>query len=203
MDKFNRLKGIIETYERFQPRFQELGIELGETEGGFWIPTRFEHAVPFLEYALRRGLIVPGFPIVDAGSGDGRMSALFDVYGFRPIINIESDKRFVDASGEVIDDLVKRGVVTDSVKTFHGDFTQLQTYLKSGTPFHDIPNFYDGINSISLRRLANLIGNNSRAGTKLIVYGMINEGEEPKLSLKLEDRIRTNDQIADFLVYKK
>ena len=60
-----------------------------------------------------------------------------------------------------------------------------------------------GINTESLLKLAKLIENNSRRGTKLIVYGMINEWEEPKVNLRLEDKFGTDDRIADFLVYRK
>ncbi len=204
MEKIERLKEIIETYERFQPRFRELGIQLGETEGGgFWIPTRFEHLIPFLEYAFKKRLMEAGHAIVDAGSGTGVPSAVFDVYGFKPVINIERDKRYVDASLEVLEDLARRSVIGDDIRTIHGDFTEMATYEKAGMSFQNIPYFYMGINSEPLNRLAALIRNNSRRGTKLIVYGMMDEGKEPKLGLRLEDRFRTRDQIADFLVYKK
>lgn len=203
MDKFNRLKEIIETYNKFEQVMKDKGIEFGETYGGgFWAPTNFKYAIIFLEFATNQGIFQSGKPIVDAGSGDKRMSTLFDVYGFKPIINIELDKRF-DFSQEVIDDLINRNIVNgNNIHNVHGDFTTSQTYKQAGIPFREIPYFYMGINSEPLKKLAKKIKEESPKQTKLIVYGMFDKGQEPELPLQLEKRISVGP-LADFLVYKR
>lgn len=204
MDKIKRLLEITETYERFEAELKARGMDFGDTPGGgFWTATRWDHLIPFLESATRENMIQPPGPIVDAGSGDGRVSAVLDVYGFKPIINIELDERLVDASREVIDDLVQRGIVSNSIQTVRGDFTTLAPYNHAGTPFKDVQYFYTGMKIEPLTKLADKIAKESPKGTKLIVYGMIDEGREPSISLQLERRMRTKDLMADFLIYSK
>lgn len=204
MDRFNQLKEIIETYERFRPVMKERGISIGEIHNnGFWTPVHFRHAIYFLEYTVREGSIEASKPIVDAGSGDGRMLVLFDVYGFKPVVGIEANKKLVNFSKVVIDDLIKRSIVPDNIYIVHGNFTTSQAYEHAGVPFTDIPYFYMVINSKPLEKLAEKIQRESPNGTKLIVYGMIDEGQEPKLPLQLMSRMRTKDCLADIIIYKK
>ena len=206
MDKINRLKEIVEAYEKFEEEIESRGINFGQTDdGGFWLPTRWDHIIPFLEgYATKKNIIQPPGPIVDAGSGDCRVSAVLDVYGFNPIINIELDGRLVDASSLVIDDLVKRGIVDGDIRTVNGDFTTSKAYDEARVSFNTIPYFYHGINHGSMEKLAEKISKESPEGTKLIIYGMfLKDEDKPKIPLQLECSFRTRDNLSDFLVYKK
>lgn len=171
MDKLIRLSRIIETYERSRAKLESRGISLGPTEGnGFWTATRWDHIIPFLEYAIRNGILEVTGPVVDAGSGTGEPSAAFCAYGFFPIVNIERDKRLASAANEAIDALVSEGVV-EGIRNVQGDFTQDDAYKAADIAFGDVRYFYHGINPMPLRDLARRIKEESPQGTKLIVYG--------------------------------
>lgn len=204
MDKAERLLEIIATYDRFRPELEARGIEFGETDGGgIWTPTILEHLIPFLSSTTRHIIPPPG-PIVDAGSGDGRVSAVLDVYGFNPIVNIELDERLVDASRVALDDLTRRGVVNGNIRTVQGDFTKPQAYDEAGIPFDSVRYFYMGINDEPLEKLAQRIERESPKGTTLVVYGMfLKEGHKPNIPFPLISSVRTEDNLADFLVYRK
>jgi len=189
MDKSDRLVEIMETYERFRNELEARGLSFGEAEGGgFWTPTTWSHLRPFLEYATSKDIMTPPGTIVDAGSGDGRVSAFLDVYGFNPIVNIELDNRLFKASQEVIDGLVQRNVINGNISTVQGDFTQSEAYAKACVPFESVAYFYTGINPSPTKRLAEKIARESPEGTKLIVYGpSFSRDEEPEIFLRLED----------------
>ena len=204
MNRYQKLRYIRGAYERLMHEMEQRGIRIGSVEGGgFWTQTRFEHAIPFLEVALMNGWIPKSGPIVDAGSGDGRMSALFEVYGLVPALNIELDRKLVEVSHDVIEDLRRQGIVNGSIHNVHGDFTTPEPYEIAGFPFPTVRTFYMGINSSPLERLAEKIARESPEGTKLIVHGMFDESYGPKVPrrLGLEHKVRTPDMVADFYVY--
>jgi hypothetical protein len=196
---------IMETYERFERELKARGISsFSETEGGgIWAPTRLEDIIPFLEYVTEKGIVHPSEPVSVAGSGDGRVSAVLDVYGFNPIVNIERDRRLVEASKEVIDDLVQRGIVSGNIVTVQGDYTQSDAYEKAGIKFEEIPFFYSGIDYPSTENLGGKIDEESPVRTILVVHGLIYEGNQPDIPLRLIATKQTRDLFKDFLVYEK
>lgn len=205
MDQITRLIKIIETYERAGAKLERGGISFGPTQGdGFWTATRWDHIIPFLEWAVKKEVIHPSGPVVDAGSGTGEPSAFFNAYGFGPIVNIELSGELVDAANEAIDDLVNNGVIRGGIRTAQGDFTQDDPYQAAGIRFKDVGCFYHAINSRPLKRLVERIEGESPRGTKLIVYGMFDENFMPPAStLTLKEKFRTPDMMGDFYVYRK
>ena len=205
MDKLTRLYRIIEIYERFRTKLESMGISPGPTEGdGFWTATQWKHIIPFLEYAIGRGILKVEGPIADAGSGTGEPSAVFRAYGFTPVVNIEISGRLVRAANKAIDALVSDGVLGGGITTVEGDFTKDATYKAAGIPFKGIRYFYHGINPKPLRDLAQRIEEESPQGTRLIVYGMFDDRFGPVVGgLTLEHKFRTPDLIADFYVFGK
>jgi hypothetical protein len=202
-EKFKRLEEIVKTYKRFESELFSGGISFRETKGGIWAPTSLELLFVFLDSAIEKQVITPNGPIVDAGSGDGRVSAVFDVYGFNPIINIEIDEKLVGISTKVLDYLMQRSILSNNIKTICGDFTKSETYKKADIQFKDIPYFYQGINYGPLEKLAEKIKNESPDGTKLIVYGLFfKKNQMPKIPLQLEWSVRA-PYSAEFLIYKK
>jgi len=203
MDKLTRLYRIIEEYERARASLNSRGIDFGQTEGnGFWTATRWDHIIPFLEWSIKNKVLSPPGPVVDAGSGTGEPSAVFNAYGFGPVVNIELDRRLASAANETIDALVKEGVLGGGITTIEGDFTKDDAYKAAGIPFEGARYFYHAINSKPLRDLARRIREESPPGTKLIVYGMFDKVFMPHVNgLTLEHKFRTPDLMADFFVY--
>jgi len=99
--------------------------------------------------------------------------------------------------------LVKLDIISNNIRTVHGDFTQNQAYDDANIPFESIHYFYMGINSEPLEKLAEKIHRESSNGTKLIVYGMFDERQEPNLPLQLVNKTRSKNLLADFLIYSK
>ena len=205
MDKLIRLFEIIETYGISRAKLESRGIGFGPTEeNGFWTTSQWKHIIPFFEWAVKNDVIYPSGPVVDAGSGTGEPSTVFDVYGFSPVVNIELSGELIEAANETIDTLVSGGIVKGDIRTVQGDFTQDAAYEAAGVAFTDVMYFYHGINQEPLKTLAERIKEESPEGTKLIVHGMFDDIFSPDVSgLTLGHKFRTPDLMADFYVYGK
>ena len=146
-------------------------VEAGpKGQDGFYIPSKWKDLVKTLVYGTASGLYRQnGGYFMDAGSGDGRVLALMSCFGFRPL-GIELDKVLFDQSKEVIDALVRRGIIDGNIHLVNGDFNEDETYKAAGINFISIDHIFHGINSAPLQRLIQRITRESKPGTTLTVY---------------------------------
>lgn len=176
MKLHGRIEEIIGTYDGIKNP-----VEPGKKSGnGFYVPSPWEDLVRIFVDGMRSGLYRrSGGYFMDAGSGDGRVLALMACFGYKPF-GIELDKELSEQSREVIESLVRRGIIGDNVILVNGDFTRDETYREAGVNFSSIDHIFHGINSVPLKHLSQIISRESKQGTTLTVYGPLLE-EVPDL----------------------
>jgi len=174
-------RGLYRVFDRSEASLGPLPIR--KTICGTWVPT----PMPILETGLallrERGVLdaaVRGAPVVDAGTGDGRLPAVLSRFGPRVEVHgIELDPTLCALARRNLEELAARRLV-GRVHTLEADYCAVATYDAAG---------------LSLQRLALVFnypdGNQHRLAAFLRRHG----GPELRLCVVTHDRTLEIDEL--------
>ncbi|MBI2650506.1 hypothetical protein HYX04_04280 [Candidatus Woesearchaeota archaeon] len=101
-----------------------------------------------IEQLLADGLVNQSGWFLDAGCGDGRVTALTAGVHRIPSIGIEYDREVFDFGGAVIKMLKEYSMINGTPLVFtRGDFTKDRTYRRAGVMFEDIATVFNYIDN--------------------------------------------------------
>ncbi len=140
------------------------------TDRGVYLPSNPVHLLLGFIYLLKEGIISQDDSLLDAGSGDGRVAILGSLLGMRST-GVEYDSKLVELARYHAQQL---GTDTTFLQ---GDFTDNATYHPGS--FRDFSLVYNFINNED--KVAEKIAQDSREGTKFLLYGCVDNEQFPGL----------------------
>jgi|GEM_PF-1398091 hypothetical protein len=169
------------------------------TELGQFVPSPIMHIKAALDYLLDRNLIDPFAPLLDAGSGDGRIIAIASLYYGITAIGVEYDAELFESSRNHINHLSTLCQSTASGTIIQGDFTDDLTYKMNGLTFQMFSTVFNYINNES--SIAYKISQDSPPHTKFVLLGAFPIEEYNSLNLRQNlELIREKDEDDRILV---
>ena len=174
-------------------------IPIRKTASGIWVPTPlsvFEAALPTFEELGLFGGTGPTHPIVDAGTGDGRIPCvLASVDSSPPVYGVELDPTLFARALENLATLDAKGLADrNRVHLVEGDYCDLATYDGCGLDFRQaglVFNYPDG----NENRLARFVRD---AGGDTTTLCLLTHDQEVRVS-DLELRVRRDIFVKDEL----
>jgi SAM-dependent methyltransferase len=157
---------VREVFRYFQERDVVLGFKPGvvkqETKLGLFAPSPLAPLEECVQALVQEKVLSSTGTMLDAGAGDGRVTALFGHLGFAAY-GIESDEILAGLARQNIRKLQEAELVPVDATISHGDFTSASAYARLLMPFSqfDIVFNYQS----NEERIAERIGRESRAGT--------------------------------------
>lgn len=138
-----------------------------------FVPSSVVHLASCFQTLLADGVINPEKPVVDCGSGDGRVVAVMGALGL-DALGIEAFRPLYDEALATLHVLWGEVMFPNSVGLAHGNFLREDTYDSVGTPFQKVGTFF---NYICLEdAIARKIANQSPKGTAFLLYNAKEQG---------------------------
>lgn len=164
MDLETKLTKIVDAYQSTPPpiSFMENG------NGSIYVPAIFQDVVKSVIVGKKNKVFNGEGYFMDAGSGDGRVLAILDCFGYKPI-GIEHDPELASHSRGVLDGLRAQGVI-GKIPVIEGDFLQDRSYEKAGIKFDEVTDIFHGLNQAPYEELAKKIASESPNRTSVTVY---------------------------------
>ena len=184
------LKRVRKVFERSEASLGH-SLPIRKTINGIWVPTPvrvIEQAVAALAALRLLGEAVPQRPIVDAGTGDGRIPAVLAAFDpTQPVYGIEQDPLLFAQALENLHTL-KTSRLLDDTHLVEGDFRESGTYAACGLDFGDtglVFNYPDG----NEKRLAQFVWEHGGAGTMLCLLTHNRALELDELELRVRQDV--------------
>ncbi|MAF51333.1 MAG: hypothetical protein CMH64_04560 [Nanoarchaeota archaeon] len=114
------------------------------TEMGLYMPSELSELNEGIAILLEAGILGKDSVFCDAGSGDGRVSALISG-GYRiPSLGVEFDRELVETSRQNMENLRELGLLNGvTPRITRGDFTLDETYGSAEEDFKDVNVFFN------------------------------------------------------------
>ena len=165
-------------FEALRHHFDQVDLVEGDSGGpypykrtavGQYVPSPLLHVRVAFDYLIENAAIDAAGPLLDAGSGDGRIIALTAFVHGIPTVGVEYDSELVETSRQHLKSLKRLGLQGASELVLHGDFTEDETYEQASLRFEDFTTVFNYINNEG--DIALKVAQQSKPGTKLIILG--------------------------------
>lgn len=162
MTSYN-IAAVIDYFNKRDVEFEcTPGIVKLETRYGQFAPSPLAPLEECVQALVRDCVIPPHGPVLDAGAGDGRVTALFGHLGYRAC-GIEGDQILAGLARKNIRELQTAGLVPPDTAVCPGDFTSRSAYSRLFIAFPDFGIVFNYQSNAEL--VAALIREESPAGT--------------------------------------
>ena len=169
------------------------------TAVGQYVPSPLLHVHAAFDYLIEAAVIDASEPLLDAGSGDGRIVALTAFVHGIPTVGVEYDSELVESSRQHLKSLEHLGLGGASELILQGDFTDDETYEQAGLRFEDFTTVFNYINNEG--DIALKVAQQSPPGTKLIILGAFPLPEFQGLALEHNLQLATGTGPADSVAF--
>ncbi|MHA2099475.1 MAG: hypothetical protein ACW99A_12420 [Candidatus Kariarchaeaceae archaeon] len=134
-----QIKDLIDYFDSIGPQFD---LAFAPEEGTYY-PASIKHLFKIFQELIKSSVISPNQTFLDAGSGDGRIVALASLLGF-DAYGIELNRLIYESSLQIIEELVKKKIITKIPHLICGNIINSSSYTSLGNDFknfHIIFNF--------------------------------------------------------------
>jgi len=161
---------LIQNYYNHLDSLQDAeGGPYKRTAVGQFVPSPLSHIKTAFDYLITTNSIDSSGPLLDAGSGDGRIVAISSLaYGINSV-GVEYDQELAELSRANLEHLSKLCSSHKSGDIVEGDFTEDITYSSNNIAFDMFFTVFNYINNES--SIAHKISQTSKPGTKFVLLG--------------------------------